>query len=84
MKLKGRWKEAEEAVSVLCTAACECDEDGIDLYFFSSHSVTTRGETPAFLKYAGVKSGKDVMTQFGALENQPKGGTDLTRVLLTY
>ena len=81
MKLKGRWKEAEEAVRELCSASCECDPDGIDLYFFSSHSKTSRGEMPAFYKYSAVKDGEEVMKQFKNPFNQPKGGTDLTKVL---
>ena len=81
MKLKGRWKEAEEAVRSLCTASCDCDPDGIDLYFFSSHSKTSRGELPAFIKYPAVKDGDEVMKQFTNPLNQPKGGTDLTKVL---
>ena len=48
MKLGGRWKAAEEAVKVLSPAACKCDEDGITLYFFSSHSKTSKGD---FRKY---------------------------------
>ena len=34
MKLGGRWTQAEEAVKKLAVSCCECDEDGITLYFF--------------------------------------------------
>jgi len=81
MKLQGRWKQAEEAVKVLAESACKLDEDGITLYFFSSHSKTSKGEFPAFNKYENVKSSTEVMRLFAMKENQPKGGTDLTRVL---
>ena len=81
MKLKGRWKEAEVAVNALCEATCKCDSDGITLYFFSSHSKTTKGECPYFRKYEAVASGADVMKQFANPDNAPHGGTDLTAVL---
>lgn len=81
MKLGGRWKQAEEAVKKLAISCCECDEDGITLYFFSSHSKTSKGEFPAFNKYDNIKTQKEVMKLFGEKENAPKGGTDLTKVL---
>ena len=81
MKLKGRWKEAEVAVNALCEATCKCDADGITLYFFSSHSKTTKGECPYFRKYENIASGADVMKQFANADNAPHGGTDLTAVL---
>lgn len=81
MKLKGRWQEAEEACKVLCSQACKCDADGITLYFFSSHSKTSKGETPAFTKYENVATGEDVMKQFQSKNNEPHGGTDLVTVL---
>ena len=81
MKLKGRWNEAEEACKILCHHACKCDADGITLYFFSSHSVTSKSETPAFTKYENVASGQDVMKQFESKDNEPHGGTDLVTVL---
>ena len=81
MRLKGRWKEAEEACKVLCHHACKCDENGITLYFFSSHSITSKSETPAFTKYENVITGHDVMKQFESKVNAPHGGTDLTSVL---
>lgn len=81
MKLAGRWKQAEAAVKRLAKSCCECDSDGITLYFFSSHSKTSKGEFPAFNKYENVSSEEDVMKLFAAKENVPKGGTDLTKVL---
>ena len=81
MKLKGRWKEAEEACKVLCHHACKCDADGITLYFFSSHSITAKLETPPFTKYENVATGQDVMKQFESKDNEPHGGTDLVTVL---
>lgn len=81
MKLQGRWKEAEAACKVLCHHACKCDADGITLYFFSSHSVTSKSTTPAFTKYENVASGQDVMKQFESKVNAPHGGTDLVSVL---
>merc|ERR1711871_14026 len=81
MKLKGRWKEAEEACKVLCHHACKCDADGITLYFFSSHSVTSKTTTPSFTKYENVATGQDVMKQFESKVNAPHGGTDLVSVL---
>jgi len=81
MKLKGRWKEAEEACKVLCHHACRCDADGITLYFFSSHSVTSKATTPSFTKYENVATGQDVMSQFESKVNAPHGGTDLVSVL---
>ena len=81
MKLAGRWKQAEDAVKVLADSACKIDDDGITLYFFSSHSKTSKGEFPAFNKYENVKSANEVMRLFALKENQPKGGTDLTKVL---
>ena len=80
MKLKGRWQEAEEACKVLCSQACKCDADGITLYFFSSHSKTSKGETPAFTKYENVATGEEVMKQFQSKNNEPHGGTDLVTV----
>ena len=81
MKLKKRWGEAEHAVKALCAQTCKCDSDGISLYFFSSHSKTSKGENPAFLLYKNVATGEEVMKQFSNPNNQPKGGTDLTKVL---
>lgn len=81
MKLQGRWKSAEQAVKILSAAACKCDEDGITLYFFSSHSKTSKGEFPAFHKFDNVKTDKEVMKYFADPKVGPKGGTDLTRVL---
>lgn len=81
MKLAGRWKQAEAAVKRLAQSCCDCDADGITLYFFSSHSKTSKGEFPAFNKYENVASQEAVMKLFAAKENVPKGGTDLTKVL---
>lgn len=81
MKLQGRWKSAEQAVKILSAAACKCDDDGITLYFFSSHSKTSKGEFPAFHKFDNVKTQQDVMKLFADPKVGPKGGTDLTRVL---
>ena len=81
MKLQGRWKSAEQAVKILSSAACKCDDDGITLYFFSSHSKTSKGEFPAFHKFENVKTQEDVMKLFSDPKIGPKGGTDLTRVL---
>lgn len=81
MKLKGRWKEAEEACKVLCHHACKCDADGITLYFFSSHSVTSKTTTPSFTKYENIATGPDVMKEFESKDNAPHGGTDLVSVL---
>merc|ERR1711871_872327 len=81
MKLQGRWKSAEQAIKILSAAACKCDEDGITLYFFSSHSKTSKGEFPAFHKFENVKTEKEVMKYFADPKVGPKGGTDLTRVL---
>ena len=81
MKLQGRWKQAESAVKRLAKSCCECDSDGITLYFFSSHSKTSKGDFPAFNKYENVSSQENVMKLFAAKENVPKGGTDLTKVL---
>lgn len=81
MKLKGRWREAEDACKCLCDATCRADPDGITLYFFSSHSKTSKGETPSFTKYENVASGAAVMDQFKNKANEPHGGTDLVTVL---
>lgn len=81
MKLKGRWKEAEEACKCLCDATCKADPDGITLYFFSSHSKTSKGETPSFTKYENIATGNAVMEQFKNKANEPHGGTDLVTVL---
>ena len=83
MKLKGRWQEAEEACKVLCSQACKCDADGITLYFFSSHSKTSKGETPAFTKYENVATGEDVMKQFQSKNNEPHGFGELSFLLLS-
>merc|ERR1711871_802772 len=80
-KLKGRWREAEDACKCLCDATCRADPDGITLYFFSSHSKTSKGETPSFTKYENVASGAAVMDQFKNKANEPHGGTDLVTVL---
>ena len=81
MTLRGRWNSAENAVKLLSDAVCRCHSDGFMLYFFSSHSTTSRGDIPAFNKYSNVKSSDEVMKKFAAKENRPKGGTDLTSVL---
>lgn len=81
MKLKGRWKEAEAACAALCEATVKADSDGITLYFFSSHSKTSKGETPSFTKYEEICTGKAVMDQFSNKANEPHGGTDLVTVL---
>jgi hypothetical protein len=81
MKVSDRWKQAEEAVKILAQKACECDTDGITLYFFSSHRKTSQGDFPAFNKYSNVISPEEVMRLFSLKENEPKGSTDLTRVL---
>ena len=72
MKLAGRWKQAEAAVKRLAQSCCDCDSDGITLYFFSSHSKTSKGEFPAFNKYQNVASQEAVMKLFAAKENVPK------------
>jgi len=81
MKLKGRWKEAEQACAALCEATVKADADGITLYFFSSHSKTSKGETPSFTKYEDICTGRAVMEQFENKANEPHGGTDLVTVL---
>lgn len=81
MKLKGRWKEAEAACQALCEATVKADSDGITLYFFSSHSKTSKGETPSFTKYEEIATGKAIMDQFENKANEPHGGTDLVTVL---
>ena len=81
MKLKGRWKEAEAACQALCEATVKADSDGITLYFFSSHSKTSKGETPSFTKYEDIATGKAIMDQFENKANEPHGGTDLVTVL---
>lgn len=81
MKLKGRWKEAEAACQALCEATVKADADGMTLYFFSSHSKTSKGETPSFTKYEDITTGAEIMEQFTSKTNEPHGGTDLVTVL---
>ena len=81
MKMGGRMKQAENSVKVLAESLCQCDDDGISLYFFSSHSKTNKGDYPAFNKYENVKTADGVMALFQMPENVPRGGTDLTKVL---
>ena len=83
MKLSGRWKQAEETVKTIAELCCKStpQEEGITLYFFSSHSKTSKGECTAFQRYQRVDSAEQVMRLFSAKENKPHGGTDLTSVL---
>lgn len=77
-----RWAEAQSAVSSVVESACKADKDGISLYFFSSNVNTKDGEIPAFNKFVNVSSSDMVMQLFKDPKNQPKGGTDLTSVLI--
>ena len=81
MKLQGRWKEAEAAVSSICDATCLVNVEGVTLYFFSSPSQTHHGETSYFVRYDNVKTSKEIIEKFRLSSNQPRGGTDLTKVL---
>lgn len=83
MKLKGRWAEAEAAVGAVCEATAMTSADqGITLYFFSSPSPTHNGDQGFyFVRYDGMKAGREVMEKFKLPSNQPRGGTDLSRVL---
>lgn len=58
-----RWNEAKEVVSILAPLACNCDSDGITLYFFSD----------GFIKYPSIQSPEHVEILFGLEENQFQG-----------
>ena len=59
---------------IIYTNAFPHPSDGITLYFFSSHSKTSKGEYPAFIRYDNIQSGGEVMKQFSNKANQPHGG----------
>lgn len=73
-----RWTEAEEVVAFLAPQACNCDPDGITLYFFSE--VNAHVKVP-FTKYENIRTAEEVMNLFADKMNHPQSGTDMTSVL---
>ena len=65
----GRWKQALEAVQSIAPHTCDCDADGISLYFFNNR----------FEKMDNVRTSEEVMQHFAA--RSPGGGTKLAGVL---
>ena len=65
----GRWKQALEAVQSIAPHTCDCDADGISLYFFNNR----------YEKIENVRTSEEVMKHFAA--RSPGGGTKLAGVL---
>ena len=65
----GRWKQALEAVQSIAPHTCDCDADGISLYFFNNR----------YEKMENVRTSEEVMQHFAA--RSPGGGTKLAGVL---
>jgi len=64
-----RWDDAREALAHLIVPACECDPDGITLYFFGSE----------FVKHENVSSPEQIRQLFE--QQEALGSTDLASVL---
>jgi len=71
MSNRGRWQEAQRAVSLVTTACCKASPEGITVYFF--------GSPGSLQKFTNIKSGDQVITLFQKC--RPAGTTCLDGAL---
>lgn len=79
MKLKTRWKAAEDLVRGIAEQCATLGRDGVSVCFFGSQSRTSAGMLPAYYRYESVATQEEVNRLFTLPECQPSGTRDLTQ-----